>query len=298
MPKVDLYQDSTQWLDWRKDKITASDVAKVLNRSPYGTSYSLWQEKTKRVPPVAFNDNMRFGQRMEPFIREYWSMTSDNAFSPACYEHPTIPYLAASLDGVTFEEDRILEIKTCNKEVFEQAKEGIVVDHYYIQIQVQLMCVPSALFCDAVFANGLVNDVKSEHIAHNKVFPDEELQKLIKVECAKFKKLWETDTPPEYTDKDYVFVGDDWNYSKAEREWLTAQESVKYAKGIEEEARKKMIMLAGERNARGNHVKISKIKRSGSIDYKSLVESRGIDETELEKYRKPSTEYFKPMIIK
>ena len=76
------------------------------------------------------------------------------------------------------------------------------------------------------------------------------------------------------------------------------QESVKYAKGIEEEARKKMIMLAGERNARGNHVKISKIKRSGSIDYKSLVESRGIDETELEKYRKPSTEYFKPMIIK
>ncbi len=46
MKIVNLSQREEDWLDWRRQGVTATDAAILLNRSPYKTRWRLWAEKT------------------------------------------------------------------------------------------------------------------------------------------------------------------------------------------------------------------------------------------------------------
>lgn len=298
MPKVQLNQGSDEWLAWRSDKLTASDIAKILGVSPYGTPYSLWLEKTKRKEPQKLNFAMSYGQRMEPLIRAYWETETATSFMPGCYESDEYPFLAASLDGIDFDEETILEIKMCNEEVFNELKGSVVVPWYYAQMQMQLLCVPSAKELHAVFCHGVKEDkIKPENIAFLCVKPDAEYQqKIIKCATEFYNKFWKEDNPPPYTESDYIYLGSNQTFSAAEQEWLAAESNLKWATKIEEEARKKMLMEAGNRNVEGDFVKITKVYRKGVIDYKSLLKDMEVTDEKLETYRKEGSSYFRPYI--
>ena len=292
MPRVELEQGTEEWLNWRKDKLTASNVAKILEASPYGTPFSLWEEMTGRKSAQKINSAMLRGHTLEPLIREYWTNQVKIGFIPACYTHPEFKYIASSLDGISLEEDVILEIKTCNKDVFALAKDGIIVEHYRIQIQVQLMCVPTAEYCDAVFYNGSDDSVLPENIAHVKVFRDEALQNLIEEKCMRFYfDNFLEDVAPEYCAKDYIYLGDDLDFMCAENTWMEAHNNLKEAIAVEKEARSQLFMSCAERNSEGNFIKVSKVVKKGAIDYKLFLADQGIDISELNVFRKPSPEY-------
>jgi hypothetical protein len=73
-PRVD-------WLIKRRELIGSSDVAKILGASKYGDGYSVWAEKTGRVPlDDGATDHTKRGQIFEGPIAQLWATRY--------YEHP------------------------------------------------------------------------------------------------------------------------------------------------------------------------------------------------------------------
>lgn len=63
MKIVNLSQREEDWLDWRRQGVTATDAAILLNRSPYKTRWRLWAEKTgyAREVDLSLNPLVRRG---------------------------------------------------------------------------------------------------------------------------------------------------------------------------------------------------------------------------------------------
>ena len=61
MKTVDLNQRSPEWLQWRSQGITASDIPIILGLSPYKTPWQLWAEKVGRInaPDISNNPNVK-----------------------------------------------------------------------------------------------------------------------------------------------------------------------------------------------------------------------------------------------
>jgi putative phage-type endonuclease len=96
MNTIDLKQGSKEWLDYRATRIGASDIAKILGVSPYGTAFDLYEEKNG-LKETFCNAGMRFGNVAEPLIREYYEAKTGEWFMPTVVEHPTEPWMMASL---------------------------------------------------------------------------------------------------------------------------------------------------------------------------------------------------------
>ncbi|MDV5469038.1 YqaJ viral recombinase family protein [Klebsiella pneumoniae] len=71
MKIVNLSQREEDWLDWRRQGVTATDAAILLNRSPYKTRWRLWAEKTgyAREVDLSLNPLVRRGIESEDAAR-------------------------------------------------------------------------------------------------------------------------------------------------------------------------------------------------------------------------------------
>src|ERR1700757_2416969 len=121
---------SDEWLTWRKQKITATDSAVILGISPYRTALELWAEKLNLIDPPVMNIYMQRGNDLEPEAREKFQDMMSVLVFPCAIEHKTIPWMAASIDGITLERDLIVEIKANGPKTHSLALKGIVVDHH------------------------------------------------------------------------------------------------------------------------------------------------------------------------
>lgn len=59
-----------EWLDLRKQDVTASQAAALLGAHPYSSAYQLWADKTGRSSEEAENAAMRRGRLLEPVVIE------------------------------------------------------------------------------------------------------------------------------------------------------------------------------------------------------------------------------------
>ena len=126
-----------EWLEMRRTKIGASDAAIILEISPWKTPYQLWKEKVFGSDEV-FNGAMRRGMEMEPQAREAFENLTGLCVMPKVLIHPVRNWQMASLDGITFDGDVIVELKCPNKKVHAMAKEGKLPDYYMAQVQHQM----------------------------------------------------------------------------------------------------------------------------------------------------------------
>ena len=57
---------------WKSEKksLGGSDVGAVLGMNPYRSPYSVWAEKTGRLPPKEDNEAMRQGRDLENYVAE------------------------------------------------------------------------------------------------------------------------------------------------------------------------------------------------------------------------------------
>lgn len=117
--------DRTEWLQWRREGIGASDVAGILRLSPWTSPYRVWADKVGLLPTTddSESERLRFGHMAEPMIAEY--VRADLGLVVAGEQtwcsRPDKPWHRATVDGFIFESDRtdsieqalgVLEVKT------------------------------------------------------------------------------------------------------------------------------------------------------------------------------------------
>lgn len=135
----------TDWLDWRRAGLGASDVAAVLGISPWASPYTVWLDKTGQRADED-NEAMEAGRMLEPAIGPWFEQRTGLVVmgEQMWCTHPDKPWARATLDGVVAESaestfaDALggLEIKTTSE---PPAKwEEAIPPYYCAQAQFQM----------------------------------------------------------------------------------------------------------------------------------------------------------------
>ena len=166
---------SEEWIEWRKQHICASDCPIILEISPYRKPIQLWAEKLDLIEPQPTNPFMKRGQELEESAREEFERLTGLLVFPTALEHPTLPYLAASLDGMTLEKDAIVEIKCNGTKTHAMVLIGIIPDHHNAQIQHQLACtgLKFAYYFSFDGSKGIILEVQRDQEFINKMIEKE-----------------------------------------------------------------------------------------------------------------------------
>jgi len=263
-----MQQGSQEWLALRKTKITGTDAPVILGCSPYSSAYELWHLKKGLLPEKAVNYAMMQGKNAEEQIRADFCHELGIEFFPDIVT-PKDGFIMASLDGINFTKDMILEIKCCKKEYFDQVKEGNIPPHFYAQIQHQLMCVPTAVLAYLHCVNG--SDKCTQLIKPDKAFQEE----LTKKEFAFFELLLD-DVPPEASEKDYIVISDNPSLEKHINDWKQIKMRIDELDKLESALRKQIIEETDDGNCRAYGVEIRK-SYCQKFDYKKACTENNID---------------------
>ena len=122
----------------RRKIIGASDAPIIMMDSPWNTPYELWQEKMGLSGGKRMTGPMIRGIRLEAEAREAFCHLKGIDMEPRVVYHPSIPWMVASLDGMSAEGDAILEIKCGGGWDHGEALKGRVSEKYMWQLQHQL----------------------------------------------------------------------------------------------------------------------------------------------------------------
>ena len=271
--EVELIQRSEEWLEFRKNRIGASDAPVIMGVSPWKTPYELWQEKmgflkTHETPA------MRYGNEMEEVARHSYNRVKRDMYVPCVFVSDKYPWMIASMDGMTFDRKSGVEIKCPGKRDQEIAKAGKVPEHYYAQLQHQMsVCDLDQIDYYSFDGNeGLLITVKKD---------DGYITSLIEKE-QEFYDCLINFKEPELTDRDYTQRYDP-EWEDTATRWIAVRDVMDSLKKEEDELREKLISLSGGLNAKGSGVKLKSYFKLGAIDYRSIPELSQVD---LERYRK------------
>lgn len=258
-------QGSPQWLQFRKGKIGASMAASILGIDPWRTRLQLWEEiifdrsKPKTQAMQRGND---FEEEARNWLNEMWNFD----FSPAVIQSKEYPFLISSLDGYFIDQDgqaRIAEIKVPGRNTHEGSIDGKIPDHYYAQMQHQMMLtdVRNMVYCSYSDGNGVILNC----LRNDKYCSD-----LLEKELEFFKSIVDFEPPPP-SDKDWKELTDPRCISKLqEYEQLDRQ-----MKSIEQEMeglRDFLISNADFPRLEYGNSKIQKIQPKGSYNYRRHME--------------------------
>lgn len=99
----DFEPGSPEWHAARAHGIGGSEVAAVLGLSPFESRFSLWHRKKGLATPVAQNDVMYWGTRLEDVIRGEFNLRHAGELPPALtvgtWRHAARPWQIANPDG-------------------------------------------------------------------------------------------------------------------------------------------------------------------------------------------------------
>lgn len=273
-----IQQNTEEWLELRKSKIGASDAPVILGVSPWKSPYQLWQEKLGLSNDHQMNSSMKRGHDLEPVALEKYNETVGYKLSPTVVFHPKIEWMMASLDGLSEDRKIAVEIKCPGKEDHFIASQGRIPDKYFPQLQHQLAVIGLPMIHYFSFSD------ENFHLVE--VHRDEKyIEHLISEEGAFWNKVQNFECP-ELTERDFVERNDN-NWSYIANQWRKAHERLKKAEHEESLLRQNLISLAEGQSCLGAGIKVQKIIRKGSVDYKSIPELKGVD---LDKYRKGVSE--------
>tara|TARA_Y100000310_G_scaffold318745_1_gene373180 strand:+ start:1731 stop:2654 length:924 start_codon:yes stop_codon:yes gene_type:complete len=127
-----------EWLLDRQQNpsIGASQSAAVKGVHPWLTAVELWNELVNGFQPKEDNLAMYLGREMEPILRDLFfretglKVKQDNKIRI----HDDHPFITTNLDGMVVGEKVPVEFKTTS-----QKWDGEIPDHYFVQLQHQMM---------------------------------------------------------------------------------------------------------------------------------------------------------------
>jgi putative phage-type endonuclease len=141
-PFIDLKitQGTPEWFDLKFKSVTATDAAPIMGLSPWNSRDRLLIDKREKVMKPQ-NAAMKRGIEMEPLaMSQFEKMTGIYMSTGRTFANRNIPWQTCSPDGISFEEDVLVEIKCGGKKLHQDAKEEIIPLYYQCQMQHQ-MCV-------------------------------------------------------------------------------------------------------------------------------------------------------------
>lgn len=134
-----------EWLELRKQTIGGSDAAGIIGLNQYSSPYSVWADKTGRLPPKPDNEAMRQGRDLEDYVASRWCEATGKRVRREnsmiyCEEYP---FAHADIDRWVIGENAGLECKTTSVMNLKKFKGGDYPENYYVQC-VHYMAVTGA----------------------------------------------------------------------------------------------------------------------------------------------------------
>lgn len=275
-----LVQQTQEWLNFRKNHLGASDAPPIMDVSPWKTSYQLWLEKMDLIPSTFQSSAMKRGIQLESEASLNFSLMTGHAVSPKVIIHPAIPFMMASMDGISEDGKVAVEIKCPGFKDHSLAATGVVPEKYYPQLQHQLeVCQLDKLYYFSFSAD-------SQHLIEMG-----RNDKYIKTMLEKEEEFWEcmqTFVAPACKNPAIIRNDDIWRTMVDQ--WNENELHLNPRLARKEEMRKGFQEMAGDYTTVGHGLRVMKVIRKGLIDYSKVSELKGID---LEPYRKESIETWK-----
>ena len=107
MIDLDPPRDRDLWQAWRKTGLTATDAAKIIGLSPWGSPWTVWADKVGLIDgnDIEVTDAMEFGTRAEQLLNAWFTdkVGLHVIFPQAWCTHPDHPWMLATVDGFAAE---------------------------------------------------------------------------------------------------------------------------------------------------------------------------------------------------
>ena len=285
MKEIKLEQGSAEWLSWRKTVITATDASILMGNNPWDTPYQCWQRKLGLIEEKKSNEAMERGKRLEPEARAQFIERHGIQMEPMVVESTEFDFLGASLDGIDFLGNALLEIKCGGEKLHSMARRGEIPAYYKDQMQHQLL-VTGASRCYYYSYDG-TDGICIE------VLPDPEFKAIFMPKAREFWKCVALGEPPALQDRDYKDMSEFGPWEIIASEYRRINEEIKKLEEIREIHRKEIIRLCGDQNCLGNGIRVMKSTMRGRVAYDEIPELQGVD---VDKYRKNPITMWKIMV--
>lgn len=128
-------QNRASWLEERRKSIGGSDAAAIVGLSEYSSPYTVWADKTGRLPEKPDNEAMREGRDLEQYVADRWMEATGKRCRrrTEMLRNPMFPWAHANVDRWVVGERAGLECKTVKPYDAETYKEGRYPDRFYVQ---------------------------------------------------------------------------------------------------------------------------------------------------------------------
>lgn len=288
--------NTQEWHDWRARHITGTAavvIAKdngLIQSAPawLPTARDLWLEKMGRAKPVEVNAAMLRGTQGEEPARLAFEEKTGITMMPAFGEMEDFPLLSASLDGVSFQEDGLLEIKCPSSRVHTLAKANEIVEYYHPQIAHQAMVLW-----------GHPDTWKPEYRTFfGSYVPETGDLAVVEKSAMDFAKMAAELLPYEYefwefVQRDEEPCGED--FIDLAKRYLVASADLDIFKAAQEAIKDALIehlKQSGKQKLEGAGVTVSRSMAKGSLNYINALAALGITSESLEPYRDVEQERF------
>ncbi|WP_291333504.1 lambda-exonuclease family protein [Desulfovibrio sp.] len=307
---IDVAQGSQEWLAWRREGITGTDMPALMKQSAYLTPLMVWREKVGLMLPedLSRDPNVLRGKRCEPANRRLAeSLLGGEFLLPYCIEDEEDPLFRFSSDGIT-DGGIMVEIKAPGEKVFREIQEQGV-KHPAVQSGgVQLQYGMSVGKLSKGMLLMCLNDEEGNVLAHLVLWREakpnvwENMRRIGR----EFHQLVLSQTPPELDpEKDVVYPTNyeqqlEWGekaqaYIAAEAKLNRLVKLVDARKQRLKDAQANLEALMGNYSklacpVEDREVALTRWGKRGSIDYKQLIEDHHgpIDPSLADMYRKQS----------
>lgn len=299
---LNLEQRSEAWLSWRRAGITATESAVILGISPYKSPWRLWCEKIGRAQPIDLSSNplVRFGSEHEDDVRQRFEVKHSEIVIPACGEFDEDSLFRASFDGLTSAMEPV-EIKCPSVSTLEDIRQNGIESAagrlYRIQLQHQMMV------CGARSGWLVFFDRASEELVEFEVARDENLIAEIRVKGREFfdQFVAKRKEPPKDPIRDiYVPQGDvdiaRWSqcaadYAAAQEAADALQRQIDAYSAVKDRCREELTKMMGDfLHADFAGIALTKRTTRGTVNYKALLKSKDIAESDVEAFRGKGSE--------
>ena len=132
---VALDQGSDAWLDWRRGGIGGSDAPAIMGENPWKSPDDVLREKLGLASGEGDSAAMARGVALEPAARRRYAEFVGMDIRPRCLQSVEHDWLIASVDGLSADAGRVVEIK-CGESVYRRtALRRRPPSYYYGQLQ-------------------------------------------------------------------------------------------------------------------------------------------------------------------
>lgn len=131
-----------EWLAERKKSLGGSDIGAILGMNEYSSPYTIWAEKTGKLPPFEGNEWTKLGHDLEWYVAERFTEASglkvvcDNA----TWRNSKYPHLHANIDRKVVGMKAGVECKLTSELNAKKYKDGEFPDRFYAQC-CEYLCV-------------------------------------------------------------------------------------------------------------------------------------------------------------